>query len=49
MFSRILIEKEVLQYPKTQEILKRFKDIPTKLISEVDDVFGRVKKPYAQV
>jgi len=48
MFSRILIEKEVLHYPKTQEILKRFKDIPTKLINEVDDVFGRVKKPYLQ-
>jgi spore photoproduct lyase len=48
MFSRILIEKEYLTHPVTKEILKRFKNIPVKEISNVNDIFGRVKKPYLQ-
>lgn len=48
MFSRILIEEEVFDYPVTQEILRRFSQVPTKTIAKVDDIFGRVKKPYLQ-
>ncbi len=48
MFSRILVEKEVLGFPQTQFILDRFKNIPVKEIDQIDDIFGRVKKPYLQ-
>ncbi len=48
MFSRILIEKEVQDYPVTRAIVERFSQVPTKSIDKVDDIFGRVKKPYLQ-
>ena len=48
MFSRILIEKDVVDYPQAKKILKQFSAIPTKEIDRVDDIFGRVKKPYLQ-
>lgn len=48
MFSRILIEKEFLSHPVTNKILQRFKNVPTKEISNINDIFGRVKKPYLQ-
>ncbi len=48
MFSRILIENEVKDLPTTQKILKRFPSLPYQFIDRIDDVFGRVKKPYLQ-
>ncbi len=48
MFSRILIENDVRDYPVTQTILERFPQVATKAIDKVDDIFGRVKKPYLQ-
>lgn len=48
MFSRILIEEALLEHPRVKHILNKFPSIPTKTISKVEDVFGRVKKPYLQ-
>ncbi|MBK27155.1 MAG: hypothetical protein CME70_24340 [Halobacteriovorax sp.] len=48
MFSRILVEQEVLSHPRTKSILERFKTVPVKEISSISDVFQRVKKPYLQ-
>ncbi len=48
MFRKILLEKEVREYPETQNILERFKHIPTQEIDRVDSFFGRVYKPYLQ-
>jgi len=38
----------MINHPKAKAILKRFENIPTKTIDQIDDVFGRVKKPYLQ-
>ena len=48
MFTKIFIEKELLDAPVTQSIIERFPSLPLKLIHRVDDVFGKVKKPYLQ-
>lgn len=48
MFSRIFVEKDVLSLERTQQILKRFENLPTVEIDRVDDIFGKVKKPYLQ-
>lgn len=48
MFSRILIEKSVRESSVTQGILNRFKNVPHQEIDNIEDVFGRVKKPYLQ-
>lgn len=48
MFSRIFVEKEITLNSRVQEILKRFSSVPVKEIDKVEDIFGRVKKPYLQ-
>lgn len=48
MFSRILIEKNIEDHPRVKFITEKFPKVPVKMIDKVDDVFGRVKKPYLQ-
>ena len=48
MFSRIFLEENIVDHPRAKAILNRFPNIPTKTISKLEDVFGRVKKPYLQ-
>lgn len=48
MFSRILIEKDVLDSEVTQRIRERFSNVPVKIIENAEDIFNRVKKPYLQ-
>ncbi len=48
MFSRILVEKSVKESPIVHGILERFKHVPYQEIENIDDIFGRVKKPYLQ-
>lgn len=46
--SRIFIEDQVKSHPRTLKILSNFRQIPVTTIRKVEDVFGRVKKPYLQ-
>jgi spore photoproduct lyase len=46
MFSRILIERNIENHPRVNFIREKFPKVPIKMIDKVDDVFGRVKKPY---
>lgn len=46
MFSRIFIEESLQAHPQVDVITKRFSQVPVTTINKVDDVFGRVKKPY---
>ena len=48
MFSRILIEEHLRDHQRVQSITGRFPHTPIKYIKKVEDVFGRVKKPYLQ-
>lgn len=48
MFSRIFIEEEAAHLPQVKEITKRFSQVPVTSIKAIEDVFGRVKKPYLQ-
>lgn len=48
MFEKIFIEEHLENHPKVLEIKNRFKNSELKFIKKVEDVFGRVKKPYLQ-
>lgn len=48
MFKKIFIEESVKSHPITQNILSRFKKITPIEISKIEDIWGRVKKPYLQ-
>lgn len=48
MFSRIFVEKGLLENKRVQDILERFNKTPIKTIDKIENVFGRVKKPYLQ-
>lgn len=48
MFEIIYIENHINQHPRVLEILKKFPQSEIKIIDKVEDVFGRVKKPYLQ-
>lgn len=48
MFEKIFVEEHLLDHPRTREILARFPQSEVRTISKVEDVFGRVKKPYLQ-
>lgn len=45
-FEKVFVEQQIESHPRTQEILSRLKDPPTKSIRKIEDYFGRVKKPY---
>ena len=48
MFEIIYIENQLLDHPRVLEILKKYPNSEIKKIDKVEDVFGRVKKPYLQ-
>lgn len=48
MFEVIYIESHLINHPRVLEILKKFPQSEIKEINKVEDVFGRVKKPYLQ-
>src|SRR5574343_628973 len=48
MFERIFIEKEVLDLGLAQEILKKLGRLDFEIIEKIDDIIGKVKKPYLQ-
>ncbi len=48
MFEKIFVESHLSLHPKVLELKTRFPDSEFKLILKVEDVFGRVKKPYLQ-
>jgi spore photoproduct lyase len=48
MFEIIYIEKQLLDHPRVLDILKKYPNSEIKEIDKVEDVFGRVKKPYLQ-
>ncbi len=48
MFKHIYVENNVLQNPYAQNILSYFKNIPNTQIDKLEDIWGRVKKPYLQ-
>jgi spore photoproduct lyase len=47
MFEKVFVEEEVRQHPRTEHILSKLKKDPI-FINQVDDYFGRVRKPYLQ-
>lgn len=48
IFEKIFIEEHLKDHPKVLEITKRFARSELKYIKKIEDVFGRVKKPYLQ-
>ncbi|MCF8059878.1 MAG: hypothetical protein K9K67_11310 [Bacteriovoracaceae bacterium] len=48
MFSRIFVEKSVANFPQVAVIKERFSKVPVTEIDAIEDIFGRVKKPYLQ-
>lgn len=48
MFEKIFIEEHLKNHQKVLEIKSRFPNSEFKYITKVEDVFGRVKKPYLQ-
>ena len=48
MFEVIYVENQLLDHPRVLEILKKYPNSEIKKIDKVEDVFGRVKKPYLQ-
>ena len=48
MFEIIYVEKNLNSHPRVLEIIKRYPNSEIKFINKVEDVFGRVKKPYLQ-
>ena len=48
MFEVIYVEKSLENHPRVLGILKKYPKSDIKMIDSVNDVFGRVKKPYLQ-
>lgn len=48
MFEKIYIEEHLENHPKVLEIQARYPHSEFKFIKKIEDVFGRVKKPYLQ-
>ncbi len=48
MFSRLLIEREVIDSQVVQNLRERFSKVPVKVIDDAEEIFNRVKKPYLQ-
>jgi spore photoproduct lyase len=47
-FEKIFLEEHLIEHPRAKQIIARFPQSEVRLISKVEDVFGRVKKPYLQ-
>ena len=48
MFEKIFVEEKIIDHPKVEFIKSKFPNSEIRIISKVEDVFGRVKKPYLQ-
>jgi spore photoproduct lyase len=48
MFDKIFVEKDIRSSKFAQNILESFKNIEVVELDKVEDVWGRVKKPYLQ-
>lgn len=48
MFEVIYIENHLCDHPRVLEILKKYPNSEVKKIDKVENIFGRVKKPYLQ-
>ncbi len=48
MFEKVFVEKEILQHPRTQLIIKKLNVKNITPIEKFDQVWGIVKKPYLQ-
>jgi spore photoproduct lyase len=48
MFERIFVEREVKDQIRAKEILKSLGRSDFEIIEKIDDIFGKVKKPYLQ-
>lgn len=48
MFEIIYIEEHLMNHPRVLEILNKYSRSEIKTIQKIEDVFGRVKKPYLQ-
>lgn len=48
MFNKIYIEHDVQDLPYTKNIINHFPLVETQYINKVEDIWGRVKKPYLQ-
>jgi spore photoproduct lyase len=48
MFEKIFIESEIKDTERTLKITERFPSSEVVIIDSVDNIFGRVKKPYLQ-
>lgn len=48
MFEKIFIEEHLKDSPKVLSITSKFPNSEVRYISKVEDVFGKVKKPYLQ-
>jgi spore photoproduct lyase len=47
MFEKVFVEEEVRKHPRTEHLLSKIKKDPI-FINQIDDYFGRVRKPYLQ-
>lgn len=48
MFKRIFVEQQVKELDYTKHIINKFPKIQVEYIQKVEDIWGRVKKPYLQ-
>ncbi len=48
MFKTLFIEKHLYSHPITQNILKQFPQAQIKQLDNLQEVFGKVRKPYLQ-
>ena len=48
MFDVIFIEDQISSHPRVLEIVKKYPNSTIKIIDKIENVFGRVKKPYLQ-
>ncbi len=48
MFEKIFIESHLMDNEITKRILLNFPKVPVKKLDKIEDVWGRVKKPYLQ-
>lgn len=48
MFKNIYVEKDSLNHPNTETILQRLRNPEITIIDQIDNYWGRVKKPYLQ-
>ena len=48
MFNKIFIEHQLKNHPKVKEIISKFSQADIRYLDKIEDVFGRVKKPYLE-